>query len=74
MGYPARRHPRVGTGSLRRAPGGSYSMDAVAGGGLEVPEVVSSALIKGLILFFAVSRRIFDGIEPDHDGSIQESL
>ena len=62
MGYLARRRPRVGTGSLCRVPAGSYSMDAMAGDELEVPEVVSFALalikglIKGLISFFAVSR------------------
>jgi hypothetical protein len=50
-------------------------MDAMAVGELEVPEVVSFAwsLIKGLILLFAVSRRIFDRIEPDRDGSMQNA-
>jgi hypothetical protein len=50
-------------------------MDAPFVDALEVPEVVSFAwsLIKGLISFFAVSRRIFDGIEPDHDGSMQNA-
>ena len=67
MGYPARRHPRVDTGSLRRAPGGSYSMDAMAGGGLEVPEVVSSALIdQGADL---VLRRISTNFRRNRTGS-----
>ena len=51
-------------------------MDAMAGDGLEFPEVVSFAwsLIKGLISFFAVSQWILDRIEPDHDGSMQNAL
>ena len=50
-------------------------MDAPFVDALRLLEVVSFAwsLIKGLISFFAVSRPIFDRIEPDHDGSMQNA-
>jgi hypothetical protein len=50
-------------------------MDAPFVDNQKVPEVVSFAwsLIKRLILFFAISRRIFNRIEPDHDGSMQDA-
>jgi hypothetical protein len=50
-------------------------MDAPFVDDQKVPEVVSFAwsLIKGLILFFAVSRRIFDRIEPGRNGSMQNA-